>query len=39
MEEDKKVEVELDVQKEQVKKEFTGFFSSVKSFSKRSLGN
>ena len=33
-EEDKKVEVELDIQKEQVKKEFTGFLGSVKLFLK-----
>ncbi len=32
MEEDKKVEVELDIKKEEVKKEFTGFFDSVKEF-------
>ncbi|NNC69663.1 MAG: DUF389 domain-containing protein, partial [Flavobacteriaceae bacterium] len=33
-EEDKKVEVEFEIQKEQVKKEFTGFLGSVKRFLK-----
>lgn len=33
-EEDKKVEVEFDIQKDQVKKEFTGFVGSVKAFLK-----
>tara|TARA_R110002073_G_scaffold72537_1_gene177663 strand:- start:696808 stop:698238 length:1431 start_codon:yes stop_codon:yes gene_type:complete len=37
MEEDKKVEVEFEVKKDQVKKEFTGFFGSTKQFLKELL--